>query len=363
MMQRKGLVLLGISIFLVVAGVWYGLDKALPSSIHRSALYAIQSAGFTEASLPSPKVGFGRIQYKDIKLDAEAFSTIGTLDIRYNPIAVLFMRKVSSVDIDSLSLTGEMKDDNTLSIAGWVSPTVWPSFLWSIGKIHIQKSHISLLTDVFGGLTFDWEGQARQDGTHTEFQGNIESRQKSFAVLATVTGILSHAGLWEADLNIEHGRIERPAVKLTRLSGGINVSGDEGQKAKVFSEFRAGGATLYNTPWNNLSGTLEGNAKGVRILANAKSTGITGVELDLDAQYLQDSIKVKGALHSDSFENLDAVLQTAEVDVLPSRLRNAQDMTLRFFMDDQTQAYYIINQGERSDETGQVSLERFRGGF
>lgn len=274
------------------------------SSKHEVALPQIFSAtGFENVALPKPERERGLVVYKDIPLDPDGFSTIGKMKIEYG-----LSGRMQSVQIENLSLTGELGDDLKITMAGWRKPS--PAVFHGLSsvpndvRISIQNAQIELLSETHGGieLRLDLEIQPGNDGR--EFQARLEGAQKQLSYDANVTGLITPSGIWQANIEIEQAKFDLGHLKSTRISGIINITGEKFGHSEVIGNLQAGGLTLLDLPWQNTAITLDGDLERTRMIIGAKSAGVDGMELGLTLGDIQQSAVYAGSLHCESISDL-----------------------------------------------------------
>ncbi len=309
--MRKSAIATLILFLVFFASAAYALFVLSPQIVQEQVVEKFGALGINVAALPAPQKRYGALRYTDAALDTEGFSTIKTLDIVYDPLKLLMLKKLDSIKISGLSMTGEIAEDGALSIAGWKNiPIPLSHERFELNKIDIADARLSLLTPFLGGITLNYDLQITKRKKNLELQGRINSEQKRLSLSAGISGHINNKNLWQTNFNIEQGRIELADIKASRVISNIQISNNNGAEPKLFAEFTAGGISMHNLPWQNASGSIEGTPFNYKILIDAKSTGAEGVELSLNAEKaLNRPAALMGNLHAENAAALVKYLQ------------------------------------------------------
>ncbi len=310
------------------------------SSAERLAKQSLESLGFDTSLFPHAVEGWGKAYFNNIALDKDGFSTIQSIDIRYNPVTFPFTGKLDSVTLEGLNLTGEWDPaaKQKLTFSGFSVPEeISPLAKIPARRIKIAKAGISVLTPGLGGIsvTFDGEGVIRKK-KKLEFQAHIESGQKYISFSANADGVIAkhYANL---DIQIDEGKFEVPEaeIKTTRINGAFNATLDNDMNLKILGELQAGGMNVIGTPWQNASATFDISNGTMQIFSEGKSTGVEGIELNINMQKQgAGPLFTSGSIHADSGADLAAYLG-GQVKVSPPApdldiIRGATDVKIDF---------------------------------
>ncbi len=304
-MRRIFLIFLTL-VVITLAGMPLALSFYLPSRAEQSAITSLSALGFTEATVQKVESRKGKIVLRDIKLDDKGFSTAKSITAKYSWTGFVTGSFISELTIEGLSLTGEIKKDNKISIAGWG----WKNNkdkkdLSSIKTINIQNGSLDLLLNAIGGVNLKYNLQLRQTAlSGTEFKGTVSGTQSRFSANAKIKGYLKSSGLWQADLDIDQGKIDLPTLKATRINGTANMSGAQGKHPEFMMQLAAGGMTLFDLPWHSISATINGNTGHHTILAGGKSVGQEGIEFTLNLPNGLNLQELNGSVHTEKLSDL-----------------------------------------------------------
>lgn len=286
----------------------YAVFVVAPGIARTKTIEALDNVGINTAQLHNPAVRYGAIRFENIALDKEKFSTIKTLDIKYAPVKLLLFREINTLKLYGLNLTGEISEDGALSLAGWENRKIDLHTLRNTFKtLDIEGARLSLLTPHLGGITLNYDLQLIRRAQYLDFKGRVDSEQKTLSFTSRFSGNVTNHGLWQATFDIDQDRIDFGPHKASRISAKAQISGETNTPAFFLVEFTAGGLSLYDTPWQNASGTLERVNNTYSLLIGAESLGYDGIEMTFNAEKpLQGPAKVSGVLHA---ENMAALLE------------------------------------------------------
>ena len=339
--------------FLLTVLVFSGFCLCLaygPGGAENAAGEALKILGFGEAKLPAPQRSWTHISYSDIKLDKDGISTIGKLDIGYNPFTILFSGRMEVLEIRNLGIIGEWDatGDPPASFSGWHIPPDFQSLATlPTRRIRIEQGKISLLTPGLGGLSVDFDLEGSLKNKKIEFQSHVKSLQKYISVVANCSGVIAR-DYSDIDVDIDEGKFDVPeaGIRASRAYGWLNYTRDKSGSIKTMAELRAGGLTVLDLPWQNASATVELNNGNLQIFSGAKSTGIEDIELGLNMQQGPGKAAiVYGNIHADSGAGLAEYLQQQPKIILPKAdmtiIRHAEDLKADFTYDNQKIRYRL----------------------
>ena len=309
-MRKPLLISLGIFV-LAVPATLYLASMQLPTLMEARISDLLQAAGFNTPAIPEPQMRLGILRYEGINLDTDGISTIERLDVRYSPLGVFFTKNLKSVHIRGLNLTGEISSAGVVSLSGWNAPgTISEIQNYPLKTLVVEKSQLSLLTEQIGGVSINYDFQARRRKQDVDLQARAQSSQKGLSFVSSARGVLGYDGLWQMEIELEQGKFEIPPVKATRISGMANIYGAPGKQPEIVSEINAGGVTLYGFPWQNAAVTIETRNNAMHMTADMKSIGHDGIELGLNLNNESDKTEISGNLHTEKFSNLVEYLKS-----------------------------------------------------
>ena len=296
----------------LIGGSAYFFNARLPDMANAYALDSLRAAGFAVPVPPAGDVRYNAARFENIILDAEGFSKIRRLEIRYNPAALVLLKSVSAVKIEGLSLTGDIAENGAITVSGWQQPAQKTDIsALHLKSLSVEESNIAFLTRNVGGISVAYDFQLRANGNGAEFRGNAKSSQKHLTFIASATGLVNDKGFWQSDIEIEQGKFEIAPIKASRVNGSITISATEGTAPLITSDLRAGGLTLYDFPWQNASIAIEKQDGTFKILSDMKSVGVDGVELNLQREGQNQDIS--GSLQAESLADLAAYLIAGDI--------------------------------------------------
>jgi len=186
----------------------------------------IRQNGFPEANVSSISLTPQGLFIEKISLDANDFSTIENLTLTFNWIELLKNKKIESLVIKNISLTGELDSSGHIKIAGWdaSSPKQQSSYLLPIQSIILQ------------GVTIDCDtpqGDIRVEGKlvletpnpdYQTIQYSIWGQQHQLSFDLIGIGQLSANGDMNFLTTINEGRINFQNIEISRASGKIDIT-------------------------------------------------------------------------------------------------------------------------------------------
>ncbi len=305
----------------------YFTTVQLPDLVQTKALQTLRQMGFTSATIEKSDIRISAARFKNIALDDEALSTIKRLELSYSPLNLLLHKQPRSIAIQGLSLIGEFSDDGLISIAGWdrnhvrtITPQNTPQTL------SIEKGRIALLTDTIGGITLDFDLQARKKGSELTLTGRLRSQQKHISAIADLTGFINADGLLQINAGLERGKLDIAPIKATRVNGQVRLTIAPNTAPQISGQFQAGGLNLYGMPWQNATGSLQSDLQDYIISADMKSLGHESLELGLTLENQRGALSLSGAVHAENIDDALAYLEqfsSASLDTAPlQRFKN-----------------------------------------
>ena len=334
-MRRILLIITGLIILLGTAASLYLFVKA-PENVENNIRSAFASAGFADVSFGASEKKLGAITYTNLKLDADAFSSIDTLIIRYSPFSLLFGGMLESITLKNVELTGELAANNEITLAGWdknrlkLNGNTLPKTL----SLQIENAQLSLLSEKWGGISLSGDFQFQPGKNKTPFQASIKAAQKQLSASAKMEGQINKDGIWNARTELEQGKFEFENFKTSRLAGLMDINGRGLQTPDIIGELQAGGLNIAGLPWKNGAITLEGKMSEPRMILAAKSAGFEGMELGLNVENLRHPDAMSGQIHIDQLSTAFDYLESQDIQ-LPKRttlknLNEFSDINIKF---------------------------------
>ncbi len=304
------------------------------------ALFA--QAGFETLKLPPPETHFDRIEYHDITLDPDAFSSIKTLRLHKTWTGAL-----TSVDIEDLNLTGELEPDFTAHIAGRKNKTLSTTFFTHLPRVPLQirNAKIALLSETQGGLTLEFSLQLRPQGLDTAIEASLKGAQKQLSYEGHMNGLITALGNWELQMEIAQAKFALGALKATRISGTLDITGEQFETPHLVADLEAGGLNVFELPFQNASLTLDGSPFDTGLILGSKATGYEDIEFSLTLESLQKSDHYAGALHAERIDDLQQYLLAQKlfpfVSINQTSAQKENPLTLAFEGDQTTLRFSI----------------------
>lgn len=301
-------------------GLLIAVDK-LPSHAHEKFQSQIRALGFTDLTLPAPEKRLSAIRYSNIELDAEGRSVIDTLTVHYGIFDMLFGEKIRRVDIGNFYLSGEINTDGKLSLSGLPNPAALMNLHKSrIQNINLKNMTLSVLTAQLGGIRAAFNIQILNSADEMSWTGNFESVQSQLELIAKITGAMQSDSEWQTDIEIENAKIERDIGKITRMSGMMSLYGNGFDITRITSDMKAGGMTLMDLPWQNVSVSLNGIPAQLNTFISAESIGINGLELGFEGLLKNKTYAWNARLYAPNIQTAIEYLSLQKNFIIPKTL-------------------------------------------
>ena len=288
-MRHLFTVLLLLTLPALAAGGYFA-HQHITEKLFNASHKILSDLGFENVQIQTPQVKTHQALFSDITLDKEGFSTIKHLLIEYDPVDMLLHQKIKAIRIIEPNLTGEilgnpLAEDASIGIAGWNGKAeniakLQPQATDTL--IEIRGLSADILTESFGGLSIKSDIQIRPNAEQgLDIKGTLDTQQKHFGFSSKVSGFITTPSLWQVELEMSAGRAEFDTAKSSRISGTTKISNTRGEGISVFSKLESGGLSLFETPWQNASTTLEYRNNALTMFMGAKSIGTENMELSL----------------------------------------------------------------------------------
>ncbi len=309
-MRRLILFTFGIAILSLIGPPVF-LSFYLPEKVQNQIVKNLGHAGFEHIEIGHMEKKLGSINISDIKLDKAGFSSIQSIKADYSWKGAFGGQFIHKLTIDSPNLTGELNESGSISVAG-LSPdkdNIANSFS-SVRTIYIQNGTLDIFLGSLGGANIKYDAQIRTTRNGSlDFKGKIEAVQRQFSGSGKIKGNLNPSGNWQASIEIEQGKIDLPLLKASRVSGLSELSGQSFADFDMVTQLTAGGVSLLNLPWHNVSATVSGDLSDFTVFAEGKSVGQEGVEFTANLVHESALKEYSGSIHADKFFNLFHYLQ------------------------------------------------------
>ncbi len=348
-------------IVLATALTGYFAISALQKNLNQQTQKLFHSFGFTDISLPAPRIQFNQALYSGVSLDKEDFSTIEYILITFNPAALVLSKEINNIQIIGLNLTGELSNNAELTIAGWHKEKFNPATTFKKPAVlEIKKGSLSLFTPQFGGVSIAVNLQARTKNKNIELQGTLKSQQKYIGFDAKLSGYITPQNIVQSTFEIESAKFELPHIKASRINGDVKLSLAPNQNIEILSKIEAGGLSLYGSPWRNASATFEKSNNISQTFLGAKSLGENGLDLSLE---IQPSGALTGLLFA---PNINSFLEYLEIqNFIPSekealeKLSGLKNLEIKFTRENSEQkniTYRIKDSRKDIDIKGEIKI-------
>lgn len=348
------------------AGLWFfggtGQDE------HRHALHkTLENFGFTGPIVPQDEDGKAPFIYTKIPLDQDEFGRIK--EVRISPSGVFGGDRFKRLEIEGLGLTGELSDDDGISLSGLVKDNKLKSlqgFLEILNLADIlvlQKARIDILTQKLGGIGGEADLELRRDSDTIRITGEFRSLQKQFSLQGKISGSVSpDTGRWELALDIEQGKSDIEKILLSRLYGEISMEGTGWTPSSLYGQMSAGSMVFHGYALQAPSFTFEKRGARFKLLAEAKhSPDKANPDNGLEFSFLYagtnpDKIQVS-VFSPDTAQLMDYLkIPPESIDIAPVKGLKNISLTLEtpLFLDgtEEIRIPFIVKNQDDTSETG-----------
>ncbi len=278
----------------------------------------LRSAINSQKPLPAPSAkSFGALEYTNISLDEDAFSTIKEIKLTYSPFTFFFTRTYQSLEINGLRLIGEINENLQPSLAGFSEITLPPI---TAKTLVINDAQITLQDEKYGAITISFESQGIKNAQSLGLQSAANLIHKNLRIQGQGQGAYNAAGWWQHDFEISDATLETPELKVTRAAGSLRLNAASLSDITIEGELRSDGMSIANHPWKNASMTLQGSLANPELFLAAKSVGIDGLELGLTFANLNILDEYSGSLHGENTGGLKDFLTSQTIAPAPQSL-------------------------------------------
>ena len=337
---------------------------ALPGIVAGKFEKKLIQAGVYEQSIASPEKKWGAIRYTNLTIGQDSENAIDTITLHFTA-ANLFSTTLESLEINGLYISGDVDINGNLSIKGLeTSPNLKTLASLKARQIHIKNANFSILSAHFGGLrgVVNIYGQREDDAM--VWTGNIDSRQEQLELIAKLNAQTNDSGRWIADIEIENAKLERSFGKFTRVSGASQYAGMDDTWQTLNTELNAGGFTAYDTSWQNAAITINATRDNTETYISAKSSGIEGIELNIDADLTLNKIDWNARIYSPTGQKLIQYLSSHNMMPLEKRTADAvadkKGVTVQLKPNKNSLIFRINNQQEELDIKGKIEKTKSR---
>lgn len=215
--------------------------------------YKIRENGFPKANIESVRVIPRGLLLENVYLDPEGFSTIDAVQVTSSWSDILLRKKIDAITFKNVEISGEIDEQGQMVIAGWDAT---PLTKGSGGGMTLQNINVD-------GLTLDFEtpeGAIRAEGKLTlqekkdgsrDFQASLWGKQKQLSLTITSNGNINPNGVWQAEVEINDGRLDVTGIKASRASGKVALTGGGGTPLTYAGQFSAGGLRIKDIPFQD----------------------------------------------------------------------------------------------------------------
>ncbi len=281
----------------------------------------MRDLGFTNLTLPEPEKRLSAIRYSNVELDTKGRSVLGTMTVHYSVFDILLRGEIKRVDIENFYLSGDLDTQGTLNLSGLPNPAALMKLHQSaIQNINLKNMTLSVLTAQLGGIRTSFNIQILNTPAEMSWTGNIQSIENQLELIAKMTGAMRTQNEWQTEIEVENAKIERDIGKITRMSGMVSLYGNGFDITKIVSDLKAGGMTLMDLPWQNVSISLSGIPAQLNTFLSAESLGINGLELGFEGLLKNQGFAWNARIYAPNIQTAIEYLSLQKNFILPKTL-------------------------------------------
>lgn len=256
----------------------------IPEKVERKLLESIHSLGFEAFSFEAISKDREKITLRNVVLDKDNFSTIDEIVINFSLSQIFKSDQARSIHINGMKLTGsidEEKYDVTLDGFGKNSVLLDNINQLPAQSIIINDGRVDLMTDSFGGLTFNYQAELdRQADNSFDIVSKISTQQNKVGFHGKLTGAISSSSQYDFEAELEQLSLSLPHIRIRRGLAKIKNSSNKPTEFLVKPQFPS---MVWNDfPLANISGDLifspqkhNANLNGSTFGENSISWGIS----------------------------------------------------------------------------------------
>lgn len=254
----------------------------IPHTIERQVTQNFDKLGFEKLAYHSKAHGGGKLVFKDISVDADNFSKIDSITVKYSLLGYLTNgQRAQSLIVKNLKLTGELDQNGDPIISGWDQNKSLVSILAIIPAetIIFENASVDLLTHTLGGINIKSDIQiTNSPNKAAKIRGRVRSEQKKFGFDAQIEGLLSASGNIDIKADIQQIQILTSGYEIRRFNADLLLK-KEPQKPMNISVEGIAGSVLWNKmPLGEVNINYESSADNFNIFAEGQTIGLEKIE-------------------------------------------------------------------------------------
>ncbi len=285
-MKQIIIVFIALCFVSIMGAASYAYFVYIPDKVEKKIIESFNNFGFEELEIGKLERKSGQIILSQITLDKDKFSTIDQVNIEFSLTKFLISPySAQNIIVSGMKLTGDLKDDNNLSISGWTNAQKILANLQNFpaGTITFEKSHLDLLTKSFGGIRIKFDAMVNMKSTGTvEFKANLKTKQKKLGLSSKIEGNISSKGSVSLTSDIEDISINLPNISIKRGLAKFKAVHDLNYK-DTSTNLISGEIDLASLRWNDLplssvKGTVEYNFDYYKADISGSTFGTTPIK-------------------------------------------------------------------------------------
>ena len=284
-MKKITLIIMLLFLFTLSGASAYAYFIYIPQKVEERIVSNFSVFGFEDFTFSSITHKSGHIIISDIALDKGRFSTIDHMDISVSLLKYLINpTHAQNIIVHGLKLTGEIDDNNRVSISGWENHAELLKGLQTFpaGTIVFEQSSIDLLTNSIGGLSLKYDARASIASSGLiEFKAKINSKQKKLTFHSNIEGSLNSEGLLSFNSKIEDISASFDTLNLRRGLGELKTAFPAYTETPTMSmegEFQLPSIRWHDLPLRDTKLSINKSDENYEITANGDVFGNTSIK-------------------------------------------------------------------------------------
>lgn len=287
---------------------------ALPYVLKTQIQDMLDQYGFAQAEIGEARLYRNVAVFKDIRLEPEGGSTIGTLSAHYRFAELFSDTGFEKITVDNLTLYGEIDDTQNIRVAGWRGFRGQEDFSQHhyAGTIELRSAVLDLLTPA-GGIRLEAEGQVSvfPDGDKT-VQLYLRGKQHQLQIDTIWNGRITKDGAITFEADIRNLRLRLEQFNAARVNGWATIeqgplpaAGEETEPAQKVTagQLMIGGMNINGIGLNEATLTFDQKDGKLTLFADAEIAGHEGMGATIEINRSPESFYFSGIYTASAIED------------------------------------------------------------
>ncbi len=310
-----------MAIVFVAAGIagTYAYYVYVPEKIEKTVISGFNRFGFESPAFSELRREKGQIILKNVALDTERFSTIEELRIHFSLLQFLINpTRAQNVTVHGLSLTGELSDKFSPIIAGWTNDAQIVQSLQSFpaDKITIESATLDLLSDHFGGIKINGDGQILiKSNGQVDIKANAATKQNKLGIVSKLDFSINGDNNISFEASFEDFLVELTDVSAKRGNGKLSGTYFYNRESPDFSlsgDFQFASLLWLDMPLSNVKTNINFTPSEKKYILKGSTFG-------------NEQIDWQGEIIHTASANNKKELYRSQINIFPKKLNDIQN--------------------------------------